>query len=198
MAAGDGRSFSPSPSSSFNNNNHHHHQHHHNNNNKNNGNDNKARTLYLYNLPYTVDEQAIKDHLASAGVVDRCLVREDRQRSSKYKLTAVVRFRTPQQAQNAINRFNGTTWKGYELRIRLDRGPTVAAPSGPRPSSGGVGKANNRSSPATRTTVTTSRARHSRPDTSEGPLVVNGSGPSITARQGLTDSEDGSSCDEAE
>jgi RNA recognition motif-containing protein len=142
--------------------------------------DNEARTVYLYNLPYTVSQQAIKEHLAPAGIVDRCLVKEDRQRSSKYKLTAVATFRTPQQAQTAINRFNRSIWKGYEIKVKLDRGPTASAPSGAKTSK----------------SSTTSHAREDRRETREGPLVVNGSGPSISSRQARVDSDDESSCDD--
>jgi RNA recognition motif. (a.k.a. RRM, RBD, or RNP domain) len=142
--------------------------------------ENEGRTVYLYNLPYTVSQQAIKEHLASAGVVDRCFVKEDRQRSSKYKLTAVATFRTPQQAQTAIDRFNRSIWKGYEIKVKLDRGPTASGPS-----SMGKGKS-----------AVTSRAREDRREAREGPLVVNGSGPSISSRQNRVDSDDESSCDE--
>lgn len=141
-----------------------------------------GRTIYIYNLPYTVSQQAIKEHVASVGVVDRCLVKEDRQRSSKYKLTAVVTFRTPQQAQTAIDRFNRSTWKGYEIKVKLDRGPTTSGASG-----AAKGKP-----------PTASREREERPETREGPLVVNGSGPSISSRQTRLDSDDESSCDESE
>lgn len=136
--------------------------------------------MYIYNLPYTVSQQAIKEHLASAGVVDRCLVKEDRQRSSKFKLTAVATFRTPQQAQTAIDRFNRSTWKGYEIKVKFDRGPTASGASGD-----GKGKY-----------VMTSRAREDHREPREGPLVVNGSGPSISSQQTRVDSEDESSCDE--
>lgn len=145
-----------------------------------NSTDNEGRTVYLYNLPYTVSQQGIKDHLAPAGVVDRCLVKEDRQRSSKYKLTAVATFRTPQQAQTAIDRFNKSVWKGCEIKVKLDRGPTASCASvvrGGKPS-------------------IASRAREDRQETREGPLVVNGSGPSMSSRQTRFDSDDESSCDE--
>ena len=139
-----------------------------------------GRTVYVYNLPYTVGQQAIKEHLSSVGVVDRCLVKEDRQRSSKYKLTAVVTFRTPQQAQTAIDRFNRTMWKGYEIKVKLDRGPTASGASG-------VGKGKS---------STASRPKEDRRETRDGPLVVNGSGPGISSRRSRVDSDDESSCDE--
>ena len=142
---------------------------------------NQGRTVYLFNLPYTVSQQAIKEHLDSVGVIDRCLVKEDRQRSSKYKLTAVVTFRTPEQAQAAIDQFNKSTWKGYEIKVKLDRGPTA---------SGGPSVAKGKSPVA-------SRARENRRETREGPLVVDGSGPSISSRQTRMDSDDESSCDES-
>lgn len=143
-------------------------------------NDSEGRTVYLYNLPYTVSQQAIKEHLASAGMVDRILVKEDRQRSPKHKLTAVATFRTPQQAQTAIDRFNKSMWKGYEIKVKLDRGPTASGASVVR---------NSKSS-------TTSRAKEDRRETAEGPLVVNGSGPSISSRHTRVDSDDESSCDD--
>lgn len=144
--------------------------------------DKEGRTVYLYNLPYTVSQQAIKEYLAPAGIVDRCLVKEDRQRSSKYKLTAVATFRTPQQAQAAIDLFNRSTWKGYEIKVKLDRGPSASAASG-----GGKGKS-----------VVTPRARDDRRETREGPLVVNGSGPSISSGKTRVDSDDESTCDEGD
>ncbi len=151
-----------------------------------NANSNQGRTVYVYNLPYTVSQQAIKDHLAPAGVVDRCLVKEDRQRSSKYKLTAVVTFRTPQQAQTAIDRYDRSVWKGYEIKLKLDRGPTASGASG---ASGTSGVRNSKSS-------VTSRGKDDRREAREGPLVVNGSGACISSRQAHTDSDDESSCDD--
>jgi RNA recognition motif-containing protein len=128
----------------------------------------------MYNLPYSVNQQAIKDHLASAGTVDRCVVKEDRQRPSKYKLTAVATFRTPEQAQTAIERFNGSSWKDCEIKVKLDRG-TVSTSA----SAGRKGKL-------------ATEAR-------EGPLVINGSGPSLSSRHSrieTDDDDDDSSYDE--
>jgi RNA recognition motif-containing protein len=139
---------------------------------------NEGRTVYVYNLPHTISQQALKDHLAPAGVVDRCLVKEDRQRSSKYKLTAVATFRTPQQAQTAIDRFNRSVWKGYEIKVKLDRGPTTSGASGVRNSKA------------------TARGKEDQRELREGPLVVNGSGPRISSRQARVDSDDESSCDD--
>jgi RNA recognition motif. (a.k.a. RRM, RBD, or RNP domain) len=148
--------------------------------------ENDGRTVYVYNLPYTASQQAIKEHLASAGLIDRCLVKEDRGRSSKYKLTAVVTFRNPQQAQTAIDRFNRTLWKDYEIKVKLDRGPNAMTPP---PARNAPAAANGKSSSA-------ARPRQLRRETRDGPLVVNGSGPSISTRQTRIDSDDESSCDE--
>jgi hypothetical protein len=144
-----------------------------------------GRTIYIYNLPYTASQQAIKEHVSSVGVVDRCLVKEDRQRSSKYKLTAVVTFRTPQQAQSAIDQFNRSMWKGCEIKVRLDRGPSS-------PNASAVAK--DKPSTASRAGEECRETRETR----EGPLVVNGSGPTLSNRQIPVDSDDESSCDECD
>ena len=147
-----------------------------------------GRTIYIYNLPHTVDQKAIEEHVASVVAVSRCHVNEDRQRSSKYKLTAVVTFRTPQQAQLAIERLNRSIWKGYEIKVRLDKGPSV-------PSASAVAK--DKSSTASRTGEEGREIRASR-GTREGPLVVNGSGPTTSNRQIPVDSDDETSCDDCE
>ena len=147
-----------------------------------------GRTIYIYNLPHTVDQKAIEEHVASVVAVSRCHVNEDRQRSSKYKLTAVVTFRTPQQAQLAIERLNKSIWKGYEIKVRLDKGPSA-------PSAAAVAKDKS---------LTASRAGEEGREptalrgTREGPLVVNGSGPTTLTRQIPVDSDDETSCDENE
>lgn len=146
-----------------------------------NSNHTNARTVYLYNLPYTTTESAIRELLAPVGQVDRCLVRQDCRRPPRYKLTAVAKFRTPQQAQTAIDRFNRVKWRGLEIMIKLDRGPNA-----PGPSSGGRDKSSR------------SCARETLAEARDGPLIVNGSGPSLTCQQRLMDSDDGSSSDEAE
>ena len=97
----------------------------------------------------------------------------------------MVTFRTPQHAQTAIDRFNRSTWKGYEIKVKLDRGPTASGPTGP--SAAGKGKSS-----------IASRTREDRREMREGPLVVNGSGPSISTRLTRVDADDESSSDEGE
>jgi RNA recognition motif-containing protein len=147
-----------------------------------------GRTIYIYNLPHTVDQKAIEEHVASVVAVSRCHVIEDRQRSSKYKLTAIVTFRTPQQAQLAIDRLNRSIWKGYEIKVRLDKGPSASSASavakGTSSTSSLVGKEGR-------------EMREAR-ETREGPLIVNGSGPSMSKRQIPVDSDDETSCDDSE
>lgn len=128
-------------------------------------NENDGRKIYLYNLPCSVNQQAIKEHFASVGTIDRCLVKADRQRPSKYKLTAVATFRTSQQAQTAIERFDGSMWKDCEIKVKLDRGAVVSNTSAVR-----KGKA--------------------AAEIREGPLVINGSGPSLSSRHSRIDSDD--------
>jgi RNA recognition motif-containing protein len=147
-----------------------------------------GRTIYIYNLPHTVDQKAIEEHVASVVAVSRCNVIEDRQRSSKYKLTAVVTFRTPQQAQLAIDRLNRSIWKGYEIKVRLDKGPSA-------PSASALAK--DKSSTASRAGEERREMREVR-EPREGPLVVNGSGPTLSNRQIPVDSDDETSCDDSE
>jgi hypothetical protein len=83
-------------------------------------------------------------------------------------------FRTPQQAQTAIEKFNGSTWNGHELSVGLGKRPTGSGAS----------------------TVTSGRplidwcGEEDRQEMGEVPLIVNGSGPNSSRRLSHADSDD--------
>lgn len=132
--------------------------------------DNEGRTVHVYNLSYTVSQQAIKEYFASAGVVDRFLFKKC---PSKYKAVAAITFRTPQQAQTAIQQFDRNIWNGYKLRVRLNRGPDASV--------------------VRNITSSMTPGKRAGRELRDGPVVVNGSGPSMSNRRGSVCSDDESS-----
>ncbi|EMF12930.1 RNA-binding domain-containing protein [Sphaerulina musiva SO2202] len=75
--------------------------------------------IFVSNLPYQVGWQDLKDLFRQAGNVIRADVHLGQDGNPKG--SGVVAFETPDDAQNAINTFNGYDWQGRPLEVREDR-----------------------------------------------------------------------------
>ncbi|GAB7347456.1 hypothetical protein MBLNU459_g4372t1 [Dothideomycetes sp. NU459] len=88
-----------------------------------------GRQIYVSNLPYTVGWQDLKDlfrqaaHTGSVVRADVHIAPDGRPKGS-----GVVAFDNPEDAQTAIQQFNGYDWNGRALEVREDR--FAAAPGG--------------------------------------------------------------------
>lgn len=81
-----------------------------------------SRQIYVSNLPYTVGWQDLKDlfrQAAHTGTVVRADVHVTP--DGRMKGSGIVAFDNPDDAQVAIQQFNGYDWNGRVLEVREDR-----------------------------------------------------------------------------
>ncbi|KAI5801246.1 hypothetical protein EDC01DRAFT_514385 [Geopyxis carbonaria] len=96
----------------------------------------ESRGVFIGNLPFNTQWQELKDFLQDAGRVVRCDVP---QVNGKGKGHATALFDTPAQAQRACDLFNGSSFMGRPLRVRIDKYATrksATESSYPNPPSG--------------------------------------------------------------
>jgi len=90
-----------------------------------------AVRLFVGNLPYDATEDEIRQHFSSVGNLSYVSIPLDRE-TGKKRGFAFVEFADPQQAQEAIRRFNNQPFKGRPLAVNEAR----AREAGPRPAGG--------------------------------------------------------------
>ena len=91
--------------------------------------------LFVSNIPYSVSWREFSDFFKDAGNIVRVEIFQTYYHRSKG--TGVVQFETSEEAQRAIEMFNGYEWMGRPLEVRVDR---FAVPKGsPRYASGSGG-----------------------------------------------------------
>ena len=88
--------------------------------------------LYVGNLPFSATEQELTDHFASVGSVTSVKIISDRD-TGRSKGFAFVEYETDEDAQAAIERFNGQEFSGRALTVN------EARPMAPRSGGGGGG-----------------------------------------------------------
>ena len=92
-----------------------------------------ATKLYVGGLPYSTQEDALKDLFAQAGSVSSAVIIMDKM-SGRSKGFGFVEMSTNEEAQNAISMFNGQEFEGRKLTVNEAR-PMEARP--PRTGGGG-------------------------------------------------------------
>jgi RNA recognition motif-containing protein len=93
--------------------------------------------LYVGNLPYNTVDADLQNLFSQAGTVKNAQVIKDRA-SGRSKGFGFVEMSTQDEAQAAINKFNGQDFNGRALTVNLAR-PREDRPSGSR---GGGGNRN--------------------------------------------------------
>lgn len=88
--------------------------------------------LYVGNLSFNTTEVELQDLFAQAGPVNEVMLMQDKF-TGKSRGFAFVTMGTDEDAQNAINEFNGKTIDGRALTVN------EARPREPRPPGGGYG-----------------------------------------------------------
>ena len=78
-----------------------------------------GRRVVVLNLPWHTSWQALKQHFATAGTVERADVALDE--SGKSRGYGTVRYATEAQAVNAIRTLNGLDFEGRILTVRMDK-----------------------------------------------------------------------------
>ncbi len=85
------------------------------------------KKLYVGNLPYTVTTDQLKSHFAQAGTVTDCVVITEGQ-SGRSKGFGFVEFEKEEEAQKAIEMFNGQDLEGRKLVVNEARPKVERAP----------------------------------------------------------------------
>ncbi|OGI81795.1 hypothetical protein A3E95_00525 [Candidatus Nomurabacteria bacterium RIFCSPHIGHO2_12_FULL_44_22b] len=94
-----------------------------------------ATKLYVGGLPYSTQEDALKDLFAQAGAVISAVIIMDKM-SGRSKGFGFVEMGSAEEAQKAISMFNDQEFEGRKLTVNEAR-PMEARP--PRSSGGGGG-----------------------------------------------------------
>lgn len=75
-----------------------------------------SKKLYVGNLPYSIDDQALEEFFAQAGAVESAKVITDRE-TGRSKGFGFVEMATPEEAQGAIEKLNGQDLDGRPVRV---------------------------------------------------------------------------------
>ncbi len=79
-----------------------------------------ATKLYVGGLPYSTQEDALKEFFAKAGTVTSAVIIMDRM-SGRSKGFGFVEMSTDEEAQNAVSMFNGQEFEGRKLTVNEAR-----------------------------------------------------------------------------
>lgn len=91
-----------------------------------------GRKLYVGNLPYSASEQTLHETFSQCGTVDSANLITDRD-TGRSKGFGFVEMSTDQEAQAAIEKFNGADLDGRAMTVNH------AKPRAPRDNRGGGG-----------------------------------------------------------
>ena len=97
-----------------------------------------GKKLYVGNLSFNMDDQALADLFAAVGTVESARIITDRD-SGRSKGFAFVEMSSDSEAQAAIEKLNGTEQLGRSMNV------SEAKPMAPRTGGGGRGFNNRRS-----------------------------------------------------
>lgn len=89
-----------------------------------------GKKLYVGNLPFSATDQALVDAFSQCGTVDSARIIMDRE-SGRSKGFGFVEMSTDEEAQAAINKFNGADYNGRPMTVN------EAKPMAPREDRGG-------------------------------------------------------------
>ncbi len=92
-----------------------------------------SKKLYVGQLPYSTTQQQLQDLFAQAGTVTSAIIIIDRE-TGRSKGFGFVEMSTEEEAQNAINTFNGKEFEGRNLTVN------EARPQEPRTGGAGGGR----------------------------------------------------------
>jgi RNA recognition motif-containing protein len=91
-----------------------------------------GKKLYVGNLPFSATDSSLSDTFAQCGSVESSKIITDRE-TGRSKGFGFVEMSTETEAQNAINKFNGSDWDGRPMTVN------EAKPMAPREGGGGRG-----------------------------------------------------------
>ncbi len=79
-------------------------------------------TLFIGNLPFTLDENKLKQTFSTAGAVVSVKIVTDKY-SGKSRGFGFVEMSSEEEAKKAIEQFNGTTVEGRPLVVNIAHAP---------------------------------------------------------------------------
>lgn len=82
-----------------------------------------ARKLFVGNLPFNTDEQALQELFGASGTVESVSVMRD-QATGRARGFAFVEMSTEEEAQNAIDKLNNASLGGRNLTVNEARPKT--------------------------------------------------------------------------
>jgi RNA recognition motif-containing protein len=91
--------------------------------------------LFVGNLSFETGENDLQDYFAQAGAVTSVSLMLDKV-SGKSRGFAFVEYATPEEAQKAIEQFNGKDLKGRQITVNVARPREERPPRGERSSGG--------------------------------------------------------------
>ncbi|KAG2382677.1 hypothetical protein C9374_005257 [Naegleria lovaniensis] len=85
---------------------------------------NKLPRVFVSNIPFTTQWQALKNHFSQVGAVKFVKLFEDRE-TKKPRGTGVVTFESAESVQKAIETLNGSELEGRNIVVReyIEREP---------------------------------------------------------------------------
>jgi RNA recognition motif-containing protein len=86
-------------------------------------------TLYVGNLSYSTNGDTLRDHFSAAGQVVSASVISDRE-TGRSRGFGFVQMTTAEEAQKAIEMFDGQDFEGRPLRVNVAKPKTDRAPRG--------------------------------------------------------------------
>ena len=102
-----------------------------------------GKKLYVGNLPYTATDQVLLDTFSQVGAVESAKIIMDRE-TGRSKGFGFVEMSSDQDAQSAIDQFNGAQYDGRTLTVNEAR-PMAPREGGSRGGFGGGGDRGGRS-----------------------------------------------------
>jgi len=107
-----------------------------------------ATKLYVGNLSFRTSSEDLRELFAQAGTVESATVLEDRE-TGRSRGFGFVEMATPEEAQAAIEQFNGKDFGGRNLTVneakpKTDRGPRTGGGSRGGYGGGGGGRDRDR------------------------------------------------------
>ena len=97
-----------------------------------------GKKLYVGNLPYSVNDEALHEKFSQFGAVDSAKVIMDRE-SGRSKGFGFVEMSSDNDADAAIEKLNGTDFQGRNMNVSEARPPAPREGGGGRGGRGGFG-----------------------------------------------------------
>jgi len=97
-----------------------------------------AQKLFIGGLPFSTSSERLREVFAQAGVVESAQVVTDRD-TGRSRGFGFVEMATPEEADQAISRFNGTNLDGRSIQVEKAKAPGSGG-GGDRRGGGGGGR----------------------------------------------------------